>query len=334
MMKTARKIIISAAILTLLLSVIASSVSAQTTEIVSDPEDDVIIISEDVFGDGTDEDITFERTSDKPNIDITKLTYIREDTGTQVTLKLEVNTDGVIEDRNDLEDVDPDATTFTGTVITYAMTLETSDGYYEIEYIAGNCTLNYEEIAATKADNELSITFDLEATTETFVALTGTTMQFDINSLTDIRYYMDIAPDSALFVALPSGPSTAETGKEVEFTGDYEDPLGLTSSPYTYLWDFDDGTTSTQQDPKHTYQYPGDYTVTLTVEDSQGLTSEETLLITVTSGSSTNGGDTNGDGDGDGDGDTDEGSGLLMFVAVIAIIVVIGVVALIFVIRR
>ena len=330
MMKTARKIIITAAIITLLLGVITSSVIAQTTEIVTDKQDDVIIISEDLFGDTTDENISFEKTAEKPNIDITKLTYLREDAGTEVTLILEVNTRGIIEDKNDLEDIDPNATSFTGTVITYSISLETSDGYYEVEYIAGNCTLNYEDINAIKDGNELSVTFDLEKSNETFVSLTGTTMQFDINSLTDIKYYMDIAPDSALFVALPSGPSSAETGEEITFSGDYEDPLGLTSNPITYSWDFDDGTKSNKQNPTHSYQYPGDYTVTLQVEDAQGLSSEETLQITVTTGSSTNGnGSTNGNINGE-----SEDSGFVMFIAVIAIIVIIGIVALIFVIRR
>ena len=36
-----------------------------------------------------------------------------------------------------------------------------------------------------------------------------------------------------------------------------------------YLWNFGDGSTSTQENPTHTYQYVGNYTVTLTVEDSR-----------------------------------------------------------------
>jgi PKD repeat protein len=37
-----------------------------------------------------------------------------------------------------------------------------------------------------------------------------------------------------------------------------------TNSPATWLWDFGDGNTSTQQNPNHTYQNPGTYTVCLT----------------------------------------------------------------------
>ncbi|WP_144680551.1 PKD domain-containing protein, partial [Flavobacterium cauense] len=40
-------------------------------------------------------------------------------------------------------------------------------------------------------------------------------------------------------------------------------------TPYSYLWNFGDGTTSTQQNPVHNYAYPGGpYTATLTVTDS------------------------------------------------------------------
>ena len=38
--------------------------------------------------------------------------------------------------------------------------------------------------------------------------------------------------------------------------------------PYTFLWDFGDGTTSTLENPTHTYASNGPYTVTLTVNDT------------------------------------------------------------------
>lgn len=43
-----------------------------------------------------------------------------------------------------------------------------------------------------------------------------------------------------------------------------------TGSNLTYLWDFGDGNTSTQQYPSHTYNATGYYTVCLTVTDSTG----------------------------------------------------------------
>lgn len=38
----------------------------------------------------------------------------------------------------------------------------------------------------------------------------------------------------------------------------------------TYLWDFGDGGTSTEQNPYHLYQEPGSYSVTLTITDEEG----------------------------------------------------------------
>jgi hypothetical protein len=39
--------------------------------------------------------------------------------------------------------------------------------------------------------------------------------------------------------------------------------------PYAWFWDFDDGNTSTVKNPKHKYTRPGNYTVTLTIKDSE-----------------------------------------------------------------
>ncbi len=41
-------------------------------------------------------------------------------------------------------------------------------------------------------------------------------------------------------------------------------------SPFTYFWDFGDGITSTLQNPSHSYNTAGEYTVSLTVTDSDG----------------------------------------------------------------
>ena len=64
----------------------------------------------------------------------------------------------------------------------------------------------------------------------------------------------------------------------VNFTGSNStDNVGIAS----YLWDFGDGTTSTEADLEHIYTVPGTYEVTLTVTDAGGLTDTATLTITV-----------------------------------------------------
>lgn len=54
----------------------------------------------------------------------------------------------------------------------------------------------------------------------------------------------------------------------------------LSDNAITYEWNFGDAMTSTQPSPSHTYVKPGDYTVTLTITDSEG--NQESLSKPVT----------------------------------------------------
>ncbi|MDX1994989.1 MAG: PKD domain-containing protein [bacterium] len=51
-----------------------------------------------------------------------------------------------------------------------------------------------------------------------------------------------------------------------------------------WLWDFGDGTTSTEQNPSHTYNAAGTYTATLTVSGPGGTSEPSTTTITVLAG--------------------------------------------------
>jgi PKD repeat protein len=55
-----------------------------------------------------------------------------------------------------------------------------------------------------------------------------------------------------------------------------------TGNPTGWSWDFGDGSTSTQQNPTHTYAKPGSYTVVLTVANAAG-SSHATKLVTLAS---------------------------------------------------
>ncbi len=70
----------------------------------------------------------------------------------------------------------------------------------------------------------------------------------------------------------------------IPFTISFSASASGGTGPYAYHWDFGDGTTSTLQNPSHTYQVAGSYTVILTVTDSGGQTT--TKIITVTANSS------------------------------------------------
>lgn len=73
-------------------------------------------------------------------------------------------------------------------------------------------------------------------------------------------------------------PSAGGVPLEVSFTGNNStDDKGISS----YLWDFKDGSTSTEPNPKHTFEEIGTYEVVLTVEDEEGLTNTDTVNIKV-----------------------------------------------------
>ncbi|GGD74282.1 hypothetical protein GCM10011412_09920 [Maribacter cobaltidurans] len=69
------------------------------------------------------------------------------------------------------------------------------------------------------------------------------------------------------------------------FTGSNStDDVGIVS----YVWDFGDGSTSTEPDPTHVYLSPGTYLATLTVTDGEGLTDQASVTIIATSDVATN----------------------------------------------
>lgn len=53
-----------------------------------------------------------------------------------------------------------------------------------------------------------------------------------------------------------------------------------------WLWNFGDGTTSTEQNPTHTYDRLGEFTVSLTITNAGGCTASATSTVFVTDGSS------------------------------------------------
>jgi len=73
-------------------------------------------------------------------------------------------------------------------------------------------------------------------------------------------------------------PSTPTTDDYVQFTDQSTDADGTVVGR---AWDFGDGGTSTTQNPSHTFDDAGAFTVTLTAEDDDGATSTCTTTVTV-----------------------------------------------------
>lgn len=88
-------------------------------------------------------------------------------------------------------------------------------------------------------------------------------------------------------VALTNGPyvSSTETAILFDASASY-DPDNRDASPdnnqtLTFLWDFGDGSTSTEISPNHSYTDPGGYTVTLTVFDGSEQNGTGTAITTA-----------------------------------------------------
>lgn len=77
--------------------------------------------------------------------------------------------------------------------------------------------------------------------------------------------------------SIVSSPTSPTTGDEV--TLNVSASLGTT--PYTYLWSFGDGGTSTAPSPAHSFGKAGSYTVVVTVTDAVGASLTRTLHLTV-----------------------------------------------------
>lgn len=73
-------------------------------------------------------------------------------------------------------------------------------------------------------------------------------------------------------------PLSGDAPLEVTFKGsDSTDDNSISS----YDWDFKDGSTSSNANPKHTFDEAGKYEVELTVKDENGLSSKKTITINV-----------------------------------------------------
>ena len=77
--------------------------------------------------------------------------------------------------------------------------------------------------------------------------------------------------------------AVAEVDKKVVRIGEnfYFASEGSRGDIKTYLWEFDDGNTSADPGPVHSYEEPGFYNVTLTVIDVRGHSGNATLQVGV-----------------------------------------------------
>jgi len=77
---------------------------------------------------------------------------------------------------------------------------------------------------------------------------------------------------SKLDIQFQANKSRVKDREEIVFFGEISGGF----SPHSYEWDFGDGTTSTRDNPSHSYKKTGSYTVSLTVTDDRNNTATET----------------------------------------------------------
>ena len=78
--------------------------------------------------------------------------------------------------------------------------------------------------------------------------------------------------------AVISAPTEGNAGEVIIFDGSDSYPAGWLAG---YTWTFGDGTISEGVLVEHVYIAPGVYTVTLTIVDFYGQTSQATVTITI-----------------------------------------------------
>jgi len=154
------------------------------------------------------------------------------------------------------------------------------------------------------ANHLFRVTWD-PATTELEVYLDGTSMFVHTEDLVATYF----GGDPEVFFGWTAGTGGAFNQqivcsyREVEFTTDHTDDMGVTTACsgedilfmdsstsdliynsediIEWEWDFGDGTSSTDESPTHAYGATGTYTVTLTVKDITGCFSETTITVEI-----------------------------------------------------
>jgi PKD repeat protein len=81
-----------------------------------------------------------------------------------------------------------------------------------------------------------------------------------------------------LDVIAEADPDEGAPPLKVQFTASVEEEEG---GPFTFKWDFGDGSSSAEQNPTHTYDKVGEYTATLSVTDQKGNKGTDEIDIFV-----------------------------------------------------
>ena len=83
---------------------------------------------------------------------------------------------------------------------------------------------------------------------------------------------------------LPSAPVVSFSYEAEQLTATFTDSsTDRNDDMVSWNWNFGDDSTSSEQNPVHSFEVTGNYEVTLTVTDAEGLTSTEAMMVSVSS---------------------------------------------------
>ena len=220
------------------------------------------------------------------NLDLVQATYTQQ--GVQVNLSLQV--DGIIENRGNITNLSNIDNLTILDIVEYDFQLTTSERDYGINYCnrTGQLFYNDTQINLTSSDfsvvgNTLSITFSLVNADEIYenLSVDSLYLKANLSNITSSGFFVylsDVAPTPPLSVDA-TYLGIGYVGENIQFYGLVDFQSGY--PPYTYYWDFGNGSTSIQLNPIHTYTKAGDYTFTFTVTDSTAATASVSHTITI-----------------------------------------------------
>ena len=100
---------------------------------------------------------------------------------------------------------------------------------------------------------------------------TGSRPQASVTTTTvEEEYELDVIAEAE--------PDEGAPPLKVQFTASVEEESG---GPFSFNWDFGDGSKGTEQNPVHTYAKVGEYTATLTVTNQKGNKGSDEIDIFV-----------------------------------------------------
>ncbi len=101
--------------------------------------------------------------------------------------------------------------------------------------------------------------------------------------------YIHVRPSEYPIVRFAASPPDGTISEDILFLDQSELDPGVPDEMYTYLWDFDDGTneTNTAGNTRHRYAVPGEYSISLEIQDDTGAwyRAPGSVLVNITNSS-------------------------------------------------